>query len=65
MDVLAHQALGALATAGRRIAGESGLDGALSAVADAAASAAGADIAVVRVADPGGDLRLRAVAARS
>ena len=65
MDVLAHQALGALATAGRRIAGESGLDGALSAVADAAASAAGADIAVVRVADPSGDLRLRAVAARS
>jgi len=54
MDVLAHQALGALATAGRRIAGESGLDGALSAVADAAASAAGADIAVVRVADPDG-----------
>ncbi len=65
MDVLAHQALGALATAGRRIAGESGLDGALSAVADAARSAAGAEIAVVRVADPGGDLRLRAVAARS
>jgi serine phosphatase RsbU (regulator of sigma subunit) len=65
MDVLAHQALGALATAGRRIAGESGLDGALSAVADAAASAAGADIAVIRVADPGGDLRLRAVAAGS
>jgi serine phosphatase RsbU (regulator of sigma subunit) len=65
MDVLAHQALGALATAGRRIAGESGLDGALSAVADAAASAAGADVAVVRVAEPDGELRLRAVAARS
>jgi serine phosphatase RsbU (regulator of sigma subunit) len=65
MDVLAHQALGALATAGRRIAGQSGLSGALSAVADAAVSAAGADVAVVRIADPGGDLRLRAVAARS
>ena len=65
MDVLAHQALGALATAGRRIAGESGLSGALSTVADAAVSAAGADVAVVRTADPGGDLRLRAVAARS
>jgi serine phosphatase RsbU (regulator of sigma subunit) len=65
MDVLAHQALGALAAAGRHIAGESGLEGALRAVADGAAAASGADVALVRVADPGGDLRLRAVSARS
>ena len=65
MDVLAHQALGALAAAGRQIAGESGLDGALRAVASAAADATAADVAVVRLADSSGDLRVRAVSARS
>jgi serine phosphatase RsbU (regulator of sigma subunit) len=65
MDVLAHQALGALAAAGRQIAGESALDGALATVATAAADATAADVAVVRVADATGDLRVRAVAARS
>jgi serine phosphatase RsbU (regulator of sigma subunit) len=65
MDVLAHHGLDALAAAARRIAGESDLDAALGALARAAADATGADVAVIRTADPSGDLRLRAVAARS
>lgn len=65
MDVIAHHGLGALASAARQVAGESGLDPALDALASAAAAAARADVAVVRVAEPGGDLRVRAVAAGS
>src|SRR5688500_6989395 len=65
MDVLARQALGALAAAGRRIAGESALDGALSAVARGAVDATSADVAVVRAVDRNGDLHVRAVSARS
>src|SRR5918992_1335245 len=65
MDVLAHQSLGALAAAGRQIAGKSGLDASLAALAKAAAEATAADVALIRVADPDGDLRLRAVSSRS
>jgi serine phosphatase RsbU (regulator of sigma subunit) len=65
MDVLAHHALAALAEAGRRIAGASQLDGALDAVAEAAAAATAADVAVVRVADGAGQIRLRAVSSSS
>ena len=65
MDVLAHRGLGALAAAGRQIAGESGLEASLAALAKAAADATAADVALIRVADPDGDLRLRAVSSRS
>ena len=65
MDVLAHHGLDALAAAARQIAGESDLDAALGALARAAADATAADVAVIRVADQSGNLRLRAVAARS
>jgi serine phosphatase RsbU (regulator of sigma subunit) len=65
MDVLAHHGLAALAAAGRHIAGESDLDGSLATLARAAADATAADVAAIRVVDASGDLRLRAVAARS
>jgi serine phosphatase RsbU (regulator of sigma subunit) len=65
MDVLSHRALGALAAASLQVAGETGLDGALRAVGEAAADATGADVAVVRVADRAGELRVRAASARS
>jgi serine phosphatase RsbU (regulator of sigma subunit) len=58
--------VGALVAAGRRIAGETSLDGALSTLADAAATAAGAEVAVVRVLDETGrSLRAGAISARS
>src|SRR5918999_2245591 len=65
MDVLDHHAFGALAAAGQQITGEKGLDGALSAIAEGAAAATRAEVALVRVVDGGGELRLRAVWARS
>jgi serine phosphatase RsbU (regulator of sigma subunit) len=66
MDAVAQNALRALAAAGRRIAGETSLEEALGALAEAAADATGADVAVVRVADSvEGELRARATAARS
>ena len=66
MEVVPEQALGALAAAGRHIAGETSLDGALNALAEAAATAAGAEVAVVRVIDETGrSLRARAISARS
>jgi serine phosphatase RsbU (regulator of sigma subunit) len=66
VEVVPEQALGALAAAGRRIAGETSLDGALSALAEAAATAAAAEVAVVRVVDETGrSLRARAISARS
>ena len=65
MDVLAHHALVALTEAGRRIAADGDDDGALRALAEAAATATGADAVVIRVAEPGGAVRVRVVAARS
>jgi GAF domain-containing protein len=66
MEVVPEQALGALAAAGRHIAGETSLDGALNALAEAAATAAGAEVAVVRVIDETSrSLRARAISARS
>ncbi|HET7856171.1 MAG TPA: SpoIIE family protein phosphatase [Gaiellaceae bacterium] len=66
MDVLPEQALATLAAAGRRLADETSLDKALSALADAAAEAARAEVAVVRVVDESGrSLQARAIAAGS
>src|ERR671922_1409288 len=66
MDMLPEHALGTLAAAGRRLADETSLENALSALADAAAAAAGAEVAVVRVVDDSGrSLQARAIAARS
>jgi serine phosphatase RsbU (regulator of sigma subunit) len=66
VETVPEQGLGALVAAGRRIAGETSLDGALSTLADAAAAAAGAEVAVVRVLDETGrSLRAGAIAARS
>jgi serine phosphatase RsbU (regulator of sigma subunit) len=66
MDAVAQHPLGALVAAGRRITGAKSLDEALDALAEAAASATSADIAVVRLADGSrGELRARAIAARS
>ena len=65
MDASAHHGLAALAAVGRQISGESALDDSLAALAEAAADATAADVAVIRVADGNGDLRLRAVAAAS
>ena len=64
--MLPEHALGTLAAAGRRLADETSLENALSALADAAAAAAGAEVAVVRVVDDSGrSLQARAIAARS
>src|SRR5919109_1509112 len=66
MDMLPEHALGTLAAAGRGLAEETSLENALSALADAAAAAAGAEVAVVRVVDDSGrSLQARAIAARS
>jgi serine phosphatase RsbU (regulator of sigma subunit) len=66
MNVVSQHALAALAAAGRRIAEETSLEGALRALAEAAATAASADVAVVRLADEtGSSLRARAIFARS
>lgn len=66
MDAVAHHALAALVSAGRRIAAEASLDEAFGTLAEAAAAATSAEIAVVRIVDPaGGELRARAISARS
>jgi serine phosphatase RsbU (regulator of sigma subunit) len=66
VETVPEQAVRALVAAGRRIAGETSLDGALSTLADAAATAAGAEVAVVRVLDEAGrSLRAGAISARS
>jgi serine phosphatase RsbU (regulator of sigma subunit) len=66
MDAVARNALGALVSAGRRIAAEASLDAALDSLAEAAAAATSAEVAVVRLVDPGGaELRVRAISARS
>jgi serine phosphatase RsbU (regulator of sigma subunit) len=66
MDAVARNALGALASAGRTIAAEASLDAALDSLAEAAAAATSAEVAVIRLVDPGGgELRVRAISARS
>jgi serine phosphatase RsbU (regulator of sigma subunit) len=66
VETVPEQAVGVLVAAGRRIVGETSLDGALSTLADAAATAAAAEVAVVRVLDETGRLlRAGAISARS
>ena len=65
MDGISEQGLEALAAAGRRAAGESGLDEALEALGQAAVEVTGADAAAIRVADEEGVLAVRAVISRS
>jgi serine phosphatase RsbU (regulator of sigma subunit) len=65
MDGISEQGLEALAAAGRRAAGESGLDEALEALGQAAVEVTGADAAAIRVADEEGVLGVRAVISRS
>jgi serine phosphatase RsbU (regulator of sigma subunit) len=66
MDAVAHHALAALVSAGRRIAADASLDEAFGTLAEAAAAATSAEIAVVRIVDTaGGELRARAISARS
>jgi serine phosphatase RsbU (regulator of sigma subunit) len=55
----------AFAAAGERLAHSASLDEALGAIAQAAAKAVGADLVVVRVVDPDGFLRARALTAAS
>jgi len=54
-----------LAAAGRRAAGESGLDDALEALGQAAVDVTGADVVAIRVADEEGALGVRTVISRS
>jgi serine phosphatase RsbU (regulator of sigma subunit) len=66
VEVVPGQALEALAAAGLRISRETSLDDALSTLADAAATATAAEVAVVRVVDETGrSLRAGAISARS
>jgi len=66
MDTVAPNALGALAAAGRTLAAAESLDAALDCLAEAAAAATSAEVAVIRLVEPGReDLRTRAIAARS
>jgi GAF domain-containing protein len=65
MDGISEQELEALAEAGRRAAGEGGLDEALDALGRAAADVTGADAVAIRVADDEGMLGVRAVISRS
>jgi serine phosphatase RsbU (regulator of sigma subunit)/PAS domain-containing protein len=65
MEGISEQSLAALAEAGRRAAGEHGLESALQTVADALVEVVGADAVAVRVADAQGDLHVRAVVSRS
>jgi serine phosphatase RsbU (regulator of sigma subunit)/PAS domain-containing protein len=65
MGGISEQALETLAAAGRRAAGEHGLDEALQAVAEAVVEVAGADAVAVRVADAQGALPVRSIVCRS
>ena len=65
MEGISEQALEALADAGRRAAGEHGLDAALQAVAEALSVVAAANAVAVRVADGAGTLHVRSVASGS
>ena len=65
MDGISEEGLEALAAAGRRAAGENGLDEALGALGQAAADVAGADAVAIRVADESGMLGVRKVISRS
>ena len=65
MNGISGQGLEALAEAGRRAAGESGLDEALDALGRAAADATGADAVAIRVAGADGMLGIRTVISRS
>src|SRR5262245_38676989 len=65
MDGISEQGLEALAAAGRRAAGESGLREALEGLGRAFAEVLGADAVAIRVADEGRMLGVRAVVSRS
>ena len=65
MEGISEQSLEVLAEAGRRAAGEAGLDSALQVVAEALAEVVGADALAVRLADARGDLHVRTVVSRS
>jgi serine phosphatase RsbU (regulator of sigma subunit) len=65
MDGISEEGLVTLAAAGRRAAGENGLDEALEALGEAAADVTGADAVAIRVADEDGMLGVRRVISRS
>jgi serine phosphatase RsbU (regulator of sigma subunit) len=65
MDGISEQSVEALAEAGRRAAGERGLDEGLQAVAETLAEVAAADAVVVRVADAHGQLQARSIVSSS
>ncbi len=65
MEGISEQALEALADAGRRAAGEHGVDAALQTVAEALSVVAGANAVAVRVADGAGVLHVRSVVSGS
>ena len=65
MDGMTEQELETLAAAGRRAAGDGGLDEALEALAQAAMEVTGADAVAIRVADEQGMLGVRTVISRS
>src|SRR6266550_731218 len=65
MDGISEQALVALTAGGRRAAEENELEGALRALAEAAAEATGAEAAVIRVTGENGMLDARSVVSRS
>jgi serine phosphatase RsbU (regulator of sigma subunit) len=65
MAGISEEGLDALAAAGRRAAGENGIDEALQALGEAAADVTGADAVAIRVADEDGLLNVRTVISRS
>ena len=65
MEGISEQSFEALAEAGRRAAGEHGLDEALQTVAETLAEVTQADAVVVRVADVRGELHARSIVSRS
>jgi serine phosphatase RsbU (regulator of sigma subunit)/PAS domain-containing protein len=65
MEGISEQSLEALAEAGRRAAGESGVDAALDTLAEALGDVVGADAVAIRVADAQGALHVRSVVSRS
>ena len=65
MDGISEQGLETLAAAGRRAAGESGLQEALESLGRAVAEVIGADAVAIRVADEDQTLGVRAVITRS
>jgi serine phosphatase RsbU (regulator of sigma subunit) len=65
MAGISEEGLATLAAAGRRAAGENGLDEALQELGEAAVDVTGADAVAIRVADENGRLGVRSVVSRS